>query len=165
QRLHGRGCEHFQTTAESHRGGRCSPGCERLMRDVPDPTDTGGGGRELTTSVPSPSPVRPKHPTPDSRAGALDSSASRPGRPVSASPILEFERVSKFYGPVIGINQVTLELRPGITGLVGANGAGKSTLMRLAAGQTRPGLGRVLGCGYDARSAEARLPVGYRPAA
>ena len=50
-------------------------------------------------------------------------------------PLLLFERVSKWYGPVIGVNQVTLELRSGITGLVGANGAGKSTLMRLATGQ------------------------------
>src|SRR5438874_3995688 len=73
------------------------------------------------------------------------------------------ERVSKWYGPVIGVNQVTLELRPGITGLVGSNGAGKSTLMRLAAGQARPDLGRVLVRGYEARSAEARLRVGYCP--
>src|SRR5262249_61423606 len=57
----------------------------------------------------------------------------------------------------------TLELRPGITGLVGANGAGKTTLMRLAAGQARPDLGRVfVGC-HDARSAEARVRVGYCP--
>ena len=59
--------------------------------------------------------------------------------------MLLFERVSKWYGPVIGVNQVTLELRPGITGLVGANGAGKSTLLRLATGQLRPDLGSVAG--------------------
>src|SRR5215472_7664538 len=55
-------------------------------------------------------------------------------RPAVNPPLL-FEQVSKWYGPVIGVNQVTLELRPGITGLVGANGAGKSTLLRLATGQ------------------------------
>jgi ABC-2 type transport system ATP-binding protein len=77
--------------------------------------------------------------------------------------VLVFERVSKFYGPVIGVNQVTLELRPGITGLVGSNGAGKSTLMRLAAGQARPDLGSVLVGGYEARSTEARVRVGYCP--
>src|SRR5262249_18450755 len=79
------------------------------------------------------------------------------------SPVLLFERVSKWYGPVIGVNQVTLELRPGITGLVGANGAGKSTLMRLAAGQVRPDLGRVTVLGRDARSTPARLGTGYCP--
>src|SRR5713226_5108274 len=47
-----------------------------------------------------------------------------PQVPVStAQPLLHFQHVSKWYGPVIGVNQVTLELRPGITGLVGANGA------------------------------------------
>jgi ABC-2 type transport system ATP-binding protein len=71
--------------------------------------------------------------------------------------------VSKWYGPVIGVNQVTLELRPGITGLVGANGAGKSTLMRLAAGQVRPDLGRVLVAGHDAWTAEAKGHIGYCP--
>src|SRR5947207_420251 len=61
------------------------------------------------------------------------------------TPVLLFDRVSKWYGPVIGINQVTLELRSGITGLVGHNGSGKSTLMRLAAGHLRPELWAVVG--------------------
>jgi len=82
---------------------------------------------------------------------------------VDASPVLLFEHVSKWYGPVIGVNQVTLELRPGITGLVGANGAGKSTLMRLASGQVRPDLGRVTVCGDDAWSAPAKRHFGYCP--
>jgi ABC-2 type transport system ATP-binding protein len=79
------------------------------------------------------------------------------------APVLVFERVSKWYGPVIGVNQVTLELRPGITGLVGANGAGKSTLLRLAAGQLRPDLGKVEVLGFDAWASEARLHSGYCP--
>jgi ABC-2 type transport system ATP-binding protein len=64
---------------------------------------------------------------------------------------------------VIGVNQVTLELRPGITGLVGANGAGKTTLMRLATGQLRPDLGRVSVRGQSAWQAEAKRRVGYSP--
>src|SRR5438874_6846295 len=78
-------------------------------------------------------------------------------------PLLLFDHVSKWYGPVIGVNQVTLELRPGITGLVGANGAGKTTLMRLAAGQLRPDLGSVRVMGRDAWGAEAKRHVGYCP--
>jgi ABC-2 type transport system ATP-binding protein len=58
---------------------------------------------------------------------------------------------------------VTLELRPGITGLVGANGAGKTTLLRLVAGQLRPDLGRVSVLGHSALSAEAKRNVGYCP--
>jgi ABC-2 type transport system ATP-binding protein len=73
------------------------------------------------------------------------------------------QRVSKWYGPVIGVNQVTLELRPGITGLVGANGAGKSTLLRLVTGQLRPDLGEVRVLGHEAWSAAARRHVGFCP--
>ncbi|MCI0461878.1 MAG: ABC transporter ATP-binding protein [Gemmataceae bacterium] len=83
--------------------------------------------------------------------------------PLPSSPLLLFDHVSKWYGPVIGVNQVTLELRPGITGLVGANGAGKSTLLRLATGQLRPDLGTVRVRGLDAWSAPAKRSVGYAP--
>jgi ABC-2 type transport system ATP-binding protein len=83
--------------------------------------------------------------------------------PQSALPLLLFEHVSKWYGPVLALNQVTLELTGGITGLVGANGAGKSTLIRLATGQTRPTVGRVSIRGVDAWDWRARLLVGYCP--
>lgn len=55
--------------------------------------------------------------------------------------------VSKWYGNVIGVNNLSLELSPGVTGLLGPNGAGKSTLLQLATGQLRPSQGevRVLG--------------------
>jgi ABC-2 type transport system ATP-binding protein len=64
---------------------------------------------------------------------------------------------------VIGVNQVTLELRPGITGLVGANGAGKTTLMRLITGHLRPDLGRILVMGQTAWAAAAKQHIGYCP--
>jgi ABC-2 type transport system ATP-binding protein len=83
--------------------------------------------------------------------------------PPSGEPVLLFERVSKWYGPVIGLNQVTLELRGGITGLVGPNGAGKSTLLRLATGQIKPSLGRVTVRGLDAWDWRAKALVGYCP--
>lgn len=82
---------------------------------------------------------------------------------MTPEPLLLFDRVSKWFGPVLGLNQVTLELRAGITGLVGANGAGKSTLIRLATGQIRPTLGRVTLRGVDAWDWRARRLVGYCP--
>jgi ABC-2 type transport system ATP-binding protein len=101
--------------------------------------------------------------TRDRRAAATPNSELRtPNSPAAAPPLL-CERVSKWYGPVIGVNQVTLELRAGITGLVGANGAGKSTLLRLIAGQLRPDIGRVRVFGHDAAAAAARRHVGYCP--
>jgi ABC-2 type transport system ATP-binding protein len=80
-----------------------------------------------------------------------------------AAPVLLFEQVSKWYGSVIGVNQVTLELRGGITGLVGSNGAGKSTLLRLATGQLWPDLGRVTISGVEATDWRAKRLVGYCP--
>ena len=62
-------------------------------------------------------------------------------------PVVSAERVSKWYGQVIGLNDVTVNVPGGITGLLGPNGAGKSTFMKLITGQLRPSKGdvRVLG--------------------
>jgi ABC-2 type transport system ATP-binding protein len=78
-------------------------------------------------------------------------------------PIAVFDRVSKWYGAVIGVNEVSLELLPGITGLVGPNGAGKSTLMKLATGQLRPSMGQVTIQGTPAWRAAAKRHLGYCP--
>jgi ABC-2 type transport system ATP-binding protein len=66
---------------------------------------------------------------------------------MSAAPVVTAEKVSKWYGQVIGLNDVTVSVPPGITGLLGPNGAGKSTFMKLMTGQLRPSKGeiRVLG--------------------
>jgi ABC-2 type transport system ATP-binding protein len=56
---------------------------------------------------------------------------------------LEFERASRWYGPVIALNDVSVRIEPGVTGLLGPNGAGKSTLLKLAAGQLAPSQGEV----------------------
>lgn len=61
------------------------------------------------------------------------------------------EKVSKWYGEVSALSDVTLEIGPGVLGLLGPNGAGKSTLLKLMAGQLFPSLGsvRVLGETYE----------------
>jgi ABC-2 type transport system ATP-binding protein len=63
------------------------------------------------------------------------------------APIVASDRLSKWYGQVIGLNDVTVAVPPGITGLLGPNGAGKSTFMKLITGQLKPSKGsvRVLG--------------------
>jgi ABC-2 type transport system ATP-binding protein len=53
------------------------------------------------------------------------------------------DHVSKWYGQVIGLNDVTVSVPPGITGLLGPNGAGKSTFMKLMTGQLEPSKGRL----------------------
>ena len=58
-------------------------------------------------------------------------------------PIVSAEHVSKWYGQVIGLNDVSVNVPSGITGLLGPNGAGKSTFMKLITGQLKPSKGQV----------------------
>ena len=79
-------------------------------------------------------------------------------------PIVQADHLSKWYGQVSGLNDVTVSIPPGITGLLGPNGAGKSTFMKLMTGQLKPSQGsiRVLGTSlWDTPEAFAR--VGFCP--
>jgi len=64
-----------------------------------------------------------------------------------ARPIVQADHLSKWYGQVIGVNDITVAVPAGVTGLLGPNGAGKSTFMKLMTGQLKPSKGtiRVLG--------------------
>ncbi|HEU5237320.1 MAG TPA: ABC transporter ATP-binding protein [Pyrinomonadaceae bacterium] len=70
---------------------------------------------------------------------------------VSSEQLIIFDNVSKFYGEILGVNRVNLEIPSGITSLVGPNGAGKTTLMNLMTGLLRPTRGKlsVLGIPTD----------------
>ena len=57
--------------------------------------------------------------------------------------IIEMTNLSKWYGQVIGVNDITLSIRPGVTGLLGPNGAGKTTLLKLMVGQLKPSKGNL----------------------
>lgn len=61
----------------------------------------------------------------------------------SFDTMIVFEGVSKFYGEILGVNRINLQIAPGITSLVGPNGSGKTTLMNLMTGLLRPTSGRV----------------------
>jgi ABC-2 type transport system ATP-binding protein len=54
-----------------------------------------------------------------------------------------FKKASRWYGPVMALNDVSFELGPGVYGLLGPNGAGKSSLLKMASGQLRPSQGTV----------------------
>jgi ABC-2 type transport system ATP-binding protein len=53
------------------------------------------------------------------------------------------DHLSKWYGQVIGLNDVSVTVPAGITGLLGPNGAGKSTFMKLVTGQLKPSKGSI----------------------
>jgi ABC-2 type transport system ATP-binding protein len=65
------------------------------------------------------------------------------GKDTVPPSVIAVEHVSKWYGQVIGLNDVTARVPPGITGLLGPNGAGKSTFMKLVTGQLQPSKGSV----------------------
>ena len=62
---------------------------------------------------------------------------------VKNSEMIIFDDVSKFYGEILGVNRVNLQIAPGITSFVGPNGAGKSTMMNLMTGLLRPTRGDI----------------------
>ena len=59
--------------------------------------------------------------------------------------------MSKWFGDVVAVSDVTFALGPGVTALLGPNGAGKSTVLRLLCGLTRPSQGQVSVLGGDPR--------------
>jgi ABC-2 type transport system ATP-binding protein len=78
------------------------------------------------------------------------------------APTVNFDEVSKFYGEVLGVNRVTLQIPPGITSLVGPNGSGKTTLMNLATGLIHPDSGSISLRGISPRDPEHLMRItGY----
>ena len=59
------------------------------------------------------------------------------------APIVAADHLSKWYGQIIGLNDVSVSVPSGVTGLLGPNGAGKSTFMKLVTGQLRPSKGSI----------------------
>ncbi|HET7694094.1 MAG TPA: ABC transporter ATP-binding protein [Vicinamibacterales bacterium] len=84
--------------------------------------------------------------------------------PAAAAPVVSAEHVSKWYGQVIGLNDVSVSVPPGITGLLGPNGAGKSTFMKLITGQLKPSKGDVKVLGEPIwRNPHLYFQIGFCP--
>lgn len=81
--------------------------------------------------------------------------------------LVDIHRVSRCYGSVRALTEVSLSLAPGTIGLVGNNGAGKSTLLKILLGLLAPdsGHGTILGCDILRASSQLRGQVGYMPEA
>jgi ABC-2 type transport system ATP-binding protein len=78
--------------------------------------------------------------------------------------VIETSKLSKWYGNVLGLSDVSLEVEPGVTGLLGPNGAGKSTFLKLITGQIKPSIGSVRIFGQKVRGNQALFSrVGFCP--
>jgi D-xylose transport system ATP-binding protein len=77
--------------------------------------------------------------------------------PPSDEPLLRVEGLSKRFGPVVALDEVSFEVRPGeVLGLLGDNGAGKSTLVKILSGTLEPSAGRIW---FDGRSVTFENPA------
>ena len=77
---------------------------------------------------------------------------------------IEVDQVSKWFGSVVAVNDVSLEVRPGITGLLGPNGAGKTTLLYMISGLSKCSKGAIKVLGEPARdNPDLYRRVGFMP--
>jgi len=83
-----------------------------------------------------------------------------------SAPAIRIDQLSKYYGAVIGVENLSLEIAPGeIFGFLGANGAGKTTTIRILLDLLRPSSGSAAVLGFDCQrhSREVRQRIGYLP--
>ncbi len=81
------------------------------------------------------------------------------------TPLIATDALTKRFGSVTALDEITVDVQPGVVGLVGANGAGTSTLLKLLLGLLTPTSGRVEVLGLDAvaNGEQVRERVGYMP--
>jgi len=82
------------------------------------------------------------------------------------APVISVEQLTKWYGPRLAVDRVSLEVDAGeVMGLLGPNGSGKTTILRILAGYLRPsaGFARIVGLDVVNDALAARARVGYVP--
>ena len=82
---------------------------------------------------------------------AADAPSLAPPAPRLAEPVIRVDRVSRWFGSVVAVSDVSFDVRPGITGLLGPNGAGKTTLLRMMTGLAATSSGTVTVFGEPVR--------------
>ncbi len=96
----------------------------------------------MTTGELSPPPALPPPPP----------SPLPPPPSAGPMPMVRFSGVSKFFGELVAVSDVSFDVDEGVTALLGPNGAGKSTILRLLCGQARPSKGQLWVLGQDPRA-------------
>ena len=81
-----------------------------------------------------------------------DLQVTLPGMAVGQTPTIRVEHVSKWYGDVVAVSDISFGIAPGVTGLLGPNGAGKSTCLKMLSGLLAPSTGTITVAGESVRS-------------
>jgi ABC-2 type transport system ATP-binding protein len=109
-------------------------------------------------------PSGPNVPPPPLDADRSTSPQPAPSPSLTGAETIHVHDVSKAFGALVAVSDVTFSVGPGVTGLLGPNGAGKSTLMRVLCGLTPPSTGSVWVAGGDPRTdAASRAQIGLVP--
>lgn len=107
----------------------------------------------------------PASPPLERRSTITSMSIPATSAPPPEDGLIALDSLTKRYGSVVALDGLSLDLQPGVIGLVGANGAGKTTLLRILLGLLEPTSGRALVLGLDTRRQGTliRQFVGYMP--
>lgn len=81
--------------------------------------------------------------------------APLPGVIAGREPTIVVDRVSKWYGDIVAVSDISFGVSPGVTALLGPNGAGKSTMLKMLAGLLRPSAGSISVLGMPTRGKPA----------
>lgn len=106
----------------------------------------------------------PTAPPVGSAAGPVALGAGPMGLAPGSAAMIEVAEVSKFFGNVVAVSDVSFQVGAGVTALLGPNGAGKSTLFRMMCGLTPPSRGQMRLLGFDPRrDRDVRGRIGLVP--
>lgn len=108
-------------------------------------TDGAGPAGPSSASAPGPPPPPP-------RARSIDAALPPPPAPPPDDAVVVVDGVSKWFGDLVAVSDVSFVVRPGVTALLGPNGAGKSTMLRILSGLASPSSGTVRVLGRDPRA-------------
>ena len=124
----------------------------------------------MSSPFPPPTPIPDSTPTPMPAAGqAADllpapNAADAAALALDPSAMIAVHEVSKFFGNVVAVSDVSFTVGPGVTALLGPNGAGKSTLFRMLCGLTPASRGDLRVLGLDPRTdRDVRGRIGLVP--